>query len=212
MNNIENKKLYIIKKAPNYFNEKEKEKIVGCYFIPDSIETNNNDGVTYFRGVYLTGGWRLPITIEKNSLEEVDQTNKYTTYFYSGSGGIFTLIEVECETENAEDILAEGIKRLYKRYFDETTKKLNDNFFIISIEEANKLEKDVYYKKDYKEWKKRRKDNDNDFTTFLMEEYNYAYFDIEGIGPIFVINGEYLDYRKGWGISGMSCRINEELF
>lgn len=189
---------------PSYLLNEENKQYIGEYFVIDNIVINQSTGERWVRGELLTGGWRLNnFQFELKNLEVIDQEGKWTVGFYPGSGPSLTSLEVSAKDEGKA--FEQAIKRIYNKYFDKEKNELLPNNYIMTIEQSYSLIEDEFYKKDF------QKEEYNDFNEFLENHYNYILFDVEDIGLIYVIHGEYLRTKKGWGHSGMSFKESEEL-
>lgn len=189
---------------PSYLLNEENEQYIGEYFIIDNLVINNSTGEKWVRGELLTGGWRLNnFQFELKNLEVVDQKGKWTVSFYPGSGSLLTSLEVSVEDD--DKAIEQAIKRIYNKYFDKEKNELLPNNYIMTIEQSYSLKDDEFYKKDFQEGEY------EDFNEFLEDYHNYILFDVEDIGLIYVIYGEHLRTKKGWGHSGMSFKESEEL-
>lgn len=192
---------------PSYLVNKENEQYIGEYFIIDNLVINHSTGEKWVRGELLTGGWRLNnFQFELKNLEVVDQEGKWTVSFYPGSGPM--LISLEVSEEDDDKVIEKAVKRIYKKYFDKEKNELLPNNFIMTYEQASLLKDDEYYNKDFQ--RLYQEGEYSDFGEFLENYYNYILIDVEDIGLIYVISGEYLQRKKGWGHSGMSFKENEE--
>lgn len=190
---------------PSYLLNEENKQYLGEYFIVDNIVINESTGEKWVRGELLTGGWRLNnFQFELKNLEVVDQKGKWTVSFYPGSGALLTSLEVSVENDNK--VIEQAIKRIYNKYFDKEKNELLPNNFIMTYEQASSLKDDEFYNKDFQKVKY------SEFDEFLENHYSYILFDVEDIGLIYVIYGEHLRTKKGWGHSGMNYKENEELW
>lgn len=148
-------------------------------------------------------GEKEQITVLEEDLEKLDQTNKYTVLFYSGSGAYLTPIEVTAEDEE------DAIKIATEKVFRETNK---GGQYIDSLNEVLALENDPYYKEDFEKYKLKHKDLEMDFLQFLEEYYNYIYVDTPNYGALYIKHGEHLKIRKGWGVVVGAFKEDEKLF
>ena len=189
---------------PSYLLNEENKEYIGEYFIIDNLVMNRNTGEKWVRGELLTGGWRLNnFQFELKNLEVVDQKGKWTVSFYPGSGPL--LISLEVSEEDDDKVIEKAVKKIYDKYFDKEKNELLPNNFIMTYEQAYSLKDDEYYNKDF------QKGEYSDFGEFLENYYNYILIDVEDIGLIYIISGEHLRTKKGWGHSGMSFKESEEL-
>lgn len=208
---IEKRVVTKIISLPSYLVNEDNKKYIGEYFIIDKLVINQHTGEKWIRGELLTGGWRLNnFQFDPRNLEVVNQEGKWTVSFYSGAGPMLTSLEVSSEDEDKVKVIHQAIKRIYNKYFDKEKNELLPNNFIMTYEQASSLKDDEFYNKDFQ--KLYQKGEYSDFNEFLEDHYNYRLFDVEDIGLVYVIYGEHLRIKKGWGHSGMSYKENEELW